>query len=213
MRVASSVALAALLLSPTAAGADEPARPWSVGLALGYAFPVGSAERGSRLSDTTRGLVPLELVAAYRFTPTLGLEAVAFGSFGIPTLCQSASDCTSSLGTDLALALRARVELPVLGRLAPSAALGLGYEWSTSRLSDSGVGSSRAYAGPTVLSAEVYAPFVLSPRWRLGPTVGAWVGTFTRSTLQTSATSTSGAVAEHALHAWVPVNVRLEASF
>jgi hypothetical protein len=48
---------------------------------LGYAAPVGSAERGARVGDTTFGHIPIELDAAYRLTPRVALVArVQYGA-------------------------------------------------------------------------------------------------------------------------------------
>lgn len=154
-----------MLLFAASARADETAfRRVEVGASLGYAAPVGSAERGSRTSDTNIGLVPIELDLAYRINPAFGVVASARYGIGIPTLCKTAGDCTSSLGSDVVLALRARIFLPRLWRMSPFADVGIGYEWLTTRLTDAGVTSTRAYPGPLPLSMEVAAPFRLSPR-------------------------------------------------
>src|SRR4051812_47731229 len=96
-------ALATLLVSGSAGAGD-----WEIGIATGWAAPAGSAERGARTSDTTVGLVPLDLDVAYRFTPRIGVAASLRYAAAIPTLCAAADDCVSSLGHDTAVSLRAR---------------------------------------------------------------------------------------------------------
>ena len=185
MRHLAAALAAALAVVRTPAHAQE--RRFETAASLGYAFPMGSAERGSHLSDTTIGLVAFEVELSYRLTSALGLAASGRYSVAIPTLCQTASDCQSSLGNDAALAIVARFFLPRIGPVTPRADIGLGYEWLTTRLSDHRVASSRAYGGPLLLSAGAFAPFSLSARWSLGPSLKASLGKFIDYSFETPA--------------------------
>jgi hypothetical protein len=162
------------------------------------------------LSDTTIGLVPIEAELAYRFVDAVGLVASARYSVGIPTLCQTASDCESSLGSDVELAIRIRFFLPRFGPIAPRADAGLGYEWLVTRLSDHGITSSRSYRGPLLISVEASAPFALSSRWTLGPALGASFGRFTDFSLETPAGRDEGSIADRAFHLWLSVGAQLK---
>lgn len=188
---------------------DAALPPVDVGASIAYAAPVASAERGARVSDTTTGMVPLRLDAAYAFTPSIAVAAAAAYAPAIPTLCQSAGDCVSSLGSDVMLSLRVRARLPTLGPLTPRLDLGVGYEWLTTKLADGGATATRAYHGPVVALVEAQVPFRLGARWTLGPTLGAALGVFTHESLDTNAFQQSGAVPEHAAHAWLTLGVRL----
>jgi hypothetical protein len=193
------VAVLVVLLTGRAARADD----FELGAGLGYAAPVGSAERGARVSDTTFGQVPISFHGAYRILDRVGVVARLQYGVAIPTQCASASECQSSLGSDVVLSLGARFALP---RVIADASVG--YEWLTTKLVDGDATSTRAYHGP-VLAVEVVAPFALGKRWTLGPALGASVGTFTSYALETNALSPSGGVPDRAWHAWLSVAVRV----
>ena len=192
--------IAVTLLATRAAAADR----FELGAGLGYAAPVGSAEAGARVSDTTFGQVPVTLDAAYRLTERVGLIARAHYGVAIPTQCASTSECEASLGSDVVVSLGVRMSLP---RVVADASVG--YEWLTTRLADGSATSTRSYHGPVLLSAQLAAPFPIAERWTIGPTLGASIGTFTSYALETNALSPSGAIAEPAWHVWLSIGVRL----
>jgi len=191
--------------------ADEPRR-FEVGAGLGYAFPAASAASGARLSDSTFGLVPLDIDVAYRFTEKFAIAVSGRYGIGIPTLCKSASDCESSLGSDVALGVRARFFLPTFGRLEPRVDLGLGYEWYASRVTDSGVTSTHTYGGPIFLSLEAMAPFRLSKLVTLGPVLATSLGVFTSESLETPSGTYDGPHGR-AVHSWLSLGGRVAFSF
>jgi hypothetical protein len=203
------VLLAVALVASPVAAQEPPSRRIDLGASAGYAAPVGEAERGSRVSDTAFGSVPFGVDASYRMTPSVGVAAHARYAVTIPTLCQSASDCEASLGSDTALTLSARVYLPRIGRVVPLADVGFGYEWLWTRLVDAGAVSTRSYGGPVLLALRVAAPILLGERWTLGPVLDASLGTFTSYALGTNAASPAGDVAARAVHAWLSAAVRL----
>lgn len=204
------VFLFAMLCFASGARAEvpEPERRFGVGASVGFALPIGSAESGSRMSDMTYGVVPLDLDAVYRLTRYFGLGAWFRYGVLIPTLCATANDCEKSLGSDIALEIRARFFLPHLGPAHPEADAGIGYEWFASKLADRGVTSIREYHGPVLFSATVAAPFRLSSRWMLGPFVGASIGTFTNWSLAAPGIEEDASVRERSLHAWLSVGGR-----
>lgn len=209
------IALLAPLLAVSTARAEsnEPTRRFDVGVSLGYALSVGSAEAGSAVSDVSNGIVPLELDAVYRLTDGVGLGAWFRYGPSIPTLCGTASECRSSVGSDVALALRVRFMLPRLGPMRPVADAGVGYEWFASLLTDNGVTSTRAYRGPLVLTGSVAALFCLSERWSLGPIVGVGIGMFTDSSLQAPGIDQTTAVPAKSAHAWLTLGAHATLSF
>jgi hypothetical protein len=206
------VALVFLLASPAAA-ADSTPRPFEVGASIGYVAPLGYAERGSKVSDTSFGGVPLALEVAYRLTSRVGIVVHAQYALMVPTLCANASDCEASLGSDVDVDLAARFRGPKLGPFVPLFDLGLGYEWLTTRLVDANAQSTRGYAGPLLLVTRVALPLRLADRWTLGPVAGASLGTFTSFDLRTTAQALSGDVPWRAPHAWLSLGVRLGFAF
>jgi hypothetical protein len=189
------------------ARADGP--PVAVGASVGWAAPLGSAERGGRLRDTTFGTVPLGLDASYRVLSSVGVAAHVTYGIGVPTLCQTTGDCTASLGTDVLAILGIRWHLPRLGPTSPLVDLGVGYEWFAARFADAGAHSARSYRGPVLTSGRLAAPFRAGAHWTLGPVVELSVGTFTARSLQTNVSSISQDVASRAVHGWLQLGVRL----
>ena len=187
--------------------------PLEIGAAASYAAPAGSAERGGALSDTTVAVAALDLDATYRFTRALGVTAWARIGAGVPTLCATADDCLASVGRDVAIAARARFYLPAWGRLEPRVDAGVGYEWALAKLSDRGAASRRTWAGPLAASLEAAAPFRLSERVSLGPALGAQIGAYASSALETPSFTADRAGSGRSLHAWLSVAVRAAVRF
>jgi hypothetical protein len=187
--------------------------PLELGAEVAYAAPAGSAEKASRVSDTTFALAAFDADASYRFSPTLA--AVFWGRYGIgvPTLCATASDCTSSLGRDVAVAARVRVFFPHIGRLEPRADVGIGWEWSMAKLSDTGVVSRRTWSGPIPLSLEAAAPFRVGKVWTIGPVLAATAGVFTQASLETPSFSVDRSTEGLTLHTWLSVAFRVSTRF
>jgi hypothetical protein len=214
MRSRWSVAGSALCaLSRVANAMEQPPEPFELAASIGYAAPLGDAERGGRLSDTTFGAVPIALDAAYRLAGRVGLAARLQYGVGIPTLCHNAGDCVSSLGSDTVAAIAARIYLPERRAFAPVADAGIGYEWLTTRLSDSGAHSTRGYNGPVLFWLALVAPFRLAGHWSIGPAANLTLGTFTSYSLETNLGSSSADIAARGVHAWVSLSARLAYSF
>jgi hypothetical protein len=197
-----------LVLASSARADGEPPRRFEAVASLGYAFPAGSLEGGSDLSDVTFGNVPIDLVATYRLTTRFALGIAGRYGFVIPTLCSDGSDCISSLGHDIAIQAKARFFLPRFLGAEPCADAGLGYEWFAAKLVDTGKTSTHSYDGPVFFSTEVGMPFELGKRWTLGPALGLALGTFVNSHLGAPGVSRSLGVSDPAVHAWLSVAVR-----
>ncbi len=212
-RAAIPLALASSLIATVARAGEPDARRIEIGASLGYDLPVGSSERGAHASDTTFGLVPLQIDAAYRWTDRIGVVLAGRYAFGIPRLCAGTGDCIASLGRDIVVSVRARFVLPRVGPVAPRVDAGIGYEWWTSRLADGGATSMRAYDGPLAFVGEMAAPFPVGARVNVGPVLGASVGSFTSYRVESGAVDVHGSVPARTLHAWLSLTVRVGMSF
>jgi len=207
------VVLASMLVATPAGAGSESVRHFDVGASLGYAFPAGSSERGARLSDATFGSAPVDLTAMYRLSGRLAVGITGRYGAVVPTLCTDSSDCMSSLGRDVIVALRARVFLPRLLEAEPYADVGVGYEWFASKLADSGATSTHSYKGPILFSTELGMPFELGSRWTLGPAFGLSLGTFVGSHLEAPGVSSEVGVSDRSIHGWVSLGVRMAVRF
>lgn len=203
----------AFFLGALPAHANDAAKPFDVALTLGYAFPIGSSEAGARLSDSTFGLVSLDVTGMYRLSRLFAVGISAGYGMGIPTLCADSSDCFSSLGSNVIIAARGRVFLPRLLGAEPYADLGMGYEWFATRLADADASSTHSYHGPVFSLIELGSPFELGDIWTLGPIVGLWLGTFVHSHLEAPGLSRDLSVTDHTVHAWFTVGLRASVRF
>jgi hypothetical protein len=180
-----------------------------LGAGAGIGAPFGAAERGAKLSDTTIALLPIRIDASLAITPRLALVVAASYAPAPPALCQSAHECFSSIGSDVAVSLGARMSLPSLGFAVPRVALGVGYEWMTTKASDNDVTSTRAYDGPLLAVVDAVLPIRIGERWTVGPSLGAALGIFANRSLDAPSLHQSGNVDERAAHVWATVGVRV----
>jgi hypothetical protein len=196
-----------------AEAAPSPARAfgerWDVGLQFAYGLPGGRLERGSFISDTTPGILPLQLDVAYRLGNSVAIAAYGVYGFVVPSLCSGGKDCAASIGHDVSVGVRGRYYLPRAGPISPRIDLGVGYEWFESKLSDKGTTSSRSYRGPVLGSIEVFGNLLRSSPWMLGPALGASFGVFAARTLEAGAWSSSAPVDRTQAHGCFVLGVRV----
>jgi hypothetical protein len=178
-----------------------------IGAELGFAFPIGSLERGSRVTDVVRGLVPLGIEVGYRVQPRIALVVYAQYAVDIPKLCATASDCLASLGHDIMLAVGSRLMLPPVGPLVPQLRALFGHEWFQSELSDQGVTSTRGYRGPLLASLQASGSLGSDDR-----SVGLFgtlsAGVYSHRSLDTPAFNTGSFVDRPSLHFWLSFGFR-----
>src|SRR5882724_4721512 len=171
------------------------------GASLGYAFPAGALERGSRVSDLTYGLTELRVDGACRISSAwLAGFAVGYG-LAVPKLCATSSDCLSSLGHDATLGALLRWRAGVWRTFEPSLDVELGYEWFKSNTTDSGAASSRAYGG-WYASLVAFGAFRLSRRFGFGPVLTTTSGIFQNVEFDAPGVSTSHGTDGASLHFW-----------
>jgi hypothetical protein len=199
--------------SPAANARDEVAVPptlasrITVSAALGYSYPTASAERGTDTRDVSFGIVPMSLSGTYDFDRRWNGSLRAVYAPNIPTLCASGPDCFSSVGRDVWITAGIGRTLPRWRRLTPQLELEAGWEWFTTKLSDSGVTSKRGWNGP-VVSLGVFVNLKTAGPWSVGPAASVAAGIFTHYDLDTTAWRSSGATAT-AIHAWPMIGVRV----
>lgn len=174
---------------------------------IGYAYPTGAAETGSDTRDVSFGIVPLSVMGTYEFARNWLATARVRYAVNIPTLCSSAPDCESSLGRDVALSIGAGRVLPRRWHVTPQLGFEAGWEWLTTKLSDTGVVASRSWNGPFA-NLEVFADLRSIGPWSFGPAVGVDVGLFTGFDLETPAGHASGST-DATIHAWPTLSFRV----
>jgi hypothetical protein len=197
----------AALASDEAAGPPMPISRLAVAAALGYSYPVGSAERGTDTRDVSFGIVPVSLTGAYDLSQSWYGSVLLRYAPNIPTLCASGPDCVSSVGRDVWIAAGIGRRLPRWRRLNPQLELDLGWEWFTTKLSDSGVTSERSWNGP-IASLAVFLNLKSEGPWTLGPTASIGAGLFSHYDLETPAGGSGGGTAM-TVHAWPMIGFRV----
>lgn len=197
-----------LVLAPAAARADDALQ---VGGHVGWAFPAGALERGSRTSDLTFGTPLFGFDVVQRVSPRIGLGAAFSYGVVIPTLC-AASDCTSSLGRDVALTVVGRFAVAEWRKVEAGIDVGVGYEWLSTKLSDSGTTSRRTYRG---FAGQLDADLLLrvSAHVRLGPRLELRGGNFHRVSLDAPGIDASGPTEGTTFHLWPAIAFRVTGSF
>jgi hypothetical protein len=199
--------------SPRAIARNEVAAPptlasrITVSAEVGYSYPTASAEQGSDTRDVSFGIVPLSLSGSYDLDQRWSGRVRVLYAPNIPTLCASGPDCLSSVGRDVWIAAGVGRALPRRGRLTPHLELAVGWEWFTTKLSDSGVTSERSWNGP-VASLGVFVNIKTGGPWSIGPTASIGAGIFSHYDLETPAGRTSG-VTDTAIHVWPMIGFRV----
>jgi opacity protein-like surface antigen len=223
-----SAALAAALVTSSAAGAAEPARPgFEIGARTGYAFSaghLGAPPNGTdnNLGDYVGGQWPLWLDAGYRFDPALYLGAFFQYGFGVvnddqQNLCRNANvDCSAS---DVRLGLMGRYNFAPYLLFAPWAGLGIGYEWGGFSLHQSLLGNSdtdSSWSGFEFANLQAGADYRVSPQFTVAPFASVSIGQF-QSTSTTTVTGMSSMtnsqdLAKKSLHEWIMIGARVSFS-
>jgi hypothetical protein len=178
-----------------------------VSAGLGYSYPVANAERGTDTRDVSFGIVPVSIAGTYDLGRSWNASVRARYAANIPTLCASGPDCVSSVGRDVWITAGVGRTLPRWRHFSPQLELELGWEWFTTKLSDSGVTSERSWNGP-IASLGVFVNLKSDGPWTLGPTASIGAGMFSHYDLETPAGRSSGAAAA-AIHAWPMIGFRV----
>jgi len=174
---------------------------------IGYAYPTGSAETGTDTRDVSFGLVPLTVGGSYSFGRGWNAGGRLRYAPSIPTLCASGPDCEASLGHDVALSFGVGRALPRWRRFTTHVAVEVGWEWLTTKLSDSGVTASRSWNGP-IAAVDLFVDLKTDGPWMMGPAVRLEAGIFSHSALETPAGQSNGS-AGTAIHAWPIISFRI----
>jgi len=194
-------AMCGMALAGTAGAAE-------IGAGLGWSFPAGSLEEGSRTSDETFGVTDFGLDGAVPVHEKFSIGLIFQYGIVTPKLCASASDCTSSLGRDIVIAPFVRWHVGRFGAFVPALDAFVGYEWFSSKLSDHDVVSRRGHRG-VLFGLDAFAGFALSPRVQLGPTLGLAFGVADHASIEAPGVDSSHAVDGHALHVWPKIGARI----
>ena len=201
MKRPSAFFVVSALITTRAVSAEPTGNRGIFDTGLAYAFPMGSMERGSRLSDITSGAPTVSLSALLPLNRMFSTGIRFAYGLVLPKLCASSSDCMSSIGSDLQPQLVVRWNAPHIWHLEPALDASFGYEWLSARLSDKDVVSARSLHGPAYgLAAQTL--WAVSDGFLIGGSIGLTGGTFVRSALSAPGVNISRSADGRMIHYW-----------
>jgi hypothetical protein len=121
------------------------------------------------------GLVPLAIAGRYHLGKQWNAGLQLRFAANIPTLASSPSDAAASIGRDIRIGASVGRALPRWRRFTPHVELTLGWEWLTTKLSDTGVVAGRSWNGPAA-AMEVFVDVCSRGAWSLGPVLASTRG-------------------------------------
>jgi len=203
MRRALLAGLATLQLAATARAAEGGP---SVGLRLGWAFPLGDAAAGERLADTFRGAVPVGLEAHWRFGERL--SAGVHLEYGFGLLAPRFADAfASARGADLRAGAAARYRFSTGWALEPWVGAGAGWEWARFWLRGTAPGRI-GLSGPELQLEAGGDHRLAGRRLAVGPFLSARLGRYDTASESGPSGSTSVGIRRTSVHAWLQVGLR-----
>lgn len=205
---------------------EGPPKRFTVGVRVGFAFPLLNAYRDAkdesavRLGNELHGALPIALELGYRVLEPLYVGVL--GSFG-PAFPRSAGDgycspsATSCTGDHLRVAVQARFH-PLRGRtIDPWVGLGFGYERLSLR--EEGITANgdqgsveMALSGVEFFDVSVGANYSVLRDLAVGPFLSFTLGQYGRisvdETLGSGSTTSDSAIKNTSPHAWLVLGVR-----
>jgi hypothetical protein len=188
-KLALVLASSVLFALPFAVMADEEIDPFltttpegppekgiSLGLRLGYAFPIGKAGGGAdeTLSSMFKRSVPIQFDIGWRFNPKI--YAGAFFEYGFTSLADAhQEDCKNNANECSARTYRFGLDFVYTfspnAKFIPWAGLGVGYEMTKSTSSAAGSSIEAVIRGVEFAHLMTGVDYRLSPVFKIGPFV------------------------------------------
>ena len=211
--------LASMLVCASAASVRAQDRTGFEGvLRVGYGIPFGkiSASEGN-LHNAIHQQLSLALELGWRVMPKLFMGLSGQYGFGIhairfDALCAISDDSNCS-ATDVRVSVEAQYH-PMPGqKLDPWIGFGVGYEWFTLSLNDTGAEGSTTFSGFELAKLQGGLDVALTPYFRIGPFVSFSLSEFSDISISCSGPfngcgAQQGSIASRSLHEWLLFGVR-----
>ncbi|HKQ70201.1 MAG TPA: hypothetical protein VJT73_12720 [Polyangiaceae bacterium] len=204
---------------PTEVAPESPARGVSVGLRVGYAFPIGSLATNDSLGSNFGGMLPLWLDAGYRVSEQVYLGGYFQYGFAFVSseVCPTPLGCSASdlrFGVDAHWHFRSLVDpAKALGAFDPWVGLGAGYEIATTRLSLAGTTGHQTNSGFEFGNLQMGGDYLGLGPVRLGGFAALTLARYTQQSNSTPGGSLDSAIREPANHLWFMLGVRSQYDF
>ncbi len=203
---------------PQPRAADRPGV--SVGLRVGWAFPIGSVATDDSLASNFDGILPIWFDAGYRISPEVYLGGYFQWGVGFMSSDVCVAPLTACSGDDVRFgvtlqwhvksALRAGAWADVFD---PWLGVGTGYEVATITL-EKGVDKSHvSYRGFEFASLQLGGDYLGLGSMRIGGFASFSLGEYSRTTVSVPTGPTSHPISDPALHAWLILGLRGQYDF
>jgi len=169
-----------------------------LGLRLGYAFAMGSAQDGVKMSDGLSGQIPIWIDAGYMVTPNILLGL--YGQYGFI----QRKNCDECSGHDVRFGIQGQYHLAPAASLDPWLGVGVGYEILSASQTVEGVSISGSTKGFEFLNLQGGADFNVADALAVGPFVSFSLGQYSSF----SSGDLSGDIDKKAMHEWLTIGVK-----
>lgn len=169
-----------------------------LGLRLGYAFALGSAQEGIKMSDGTSGQIPIWLDAGYMVTPNILVGL--YGQYGFVQV----KNCDSCSAHDIRFGIQGQYHLAPEASLDPWLGLGVGYELLGSSRTIQGMDVSGTTKGFEFVNLQGGADFKVADAFAVGPFVSFSLGQYS----SVSSGDLSADIEGKTLHEWLTLGVK-----
>jgi hypothetical protein len=185
----------------------------SLGLRVGWGFPLGSLASGDKLGDNLNGMLPIGLDAGYRFSQAVyvGLFGQLGPAFVSGQVCPPILQCSATdlrAGVEARLALGGLLGLRRIVPVDPWVGVGAGYESMTTHVSALGTESHTTNRGFEFGNIEVGADYTGIEPWRVGAFFTLTLTQYSRLTVAVPTGTSELAVPDPALHLWLIAGLR-----
>jgi hypothetical protein len=205
----ASTTVAAALLAASFAfqvhAQESPESGLTLGAKVGYALPMGEADKGEKLGDLFSGMVPLQAELGYRLDRSWSVGLYAqYGFVSVKSsLCPAGVSCS---GVSTRLGVQGQYTFDRTPGVRPWLGAGVGFEWTSIRVSAGGASETLKIDGTEYLNLSAGGDWLVSPRLWAGPFITLTIAQYsTVSALGQSVTIPSD---QKRLHQWLILGVK-----
>jgi hypothetical protein len=183
------------------------------GARLGFGLPLGSSSGvlGDDFTKLFNSMIPLWFDLGYRATPHVYVGAYFMYGFGFLSSGLNNMGCQSSGVScdihDIRFGADLHYHVTPGGPLDPWVGVGFGYEWVGFSASGGSASAGVGISGWEFINAQVGFDYRVSNNFSIGPFSAITVAEFENASVN-GAMSTSGSIANKALHEWLIFGVR-----
>jgi hypothetical protein len=192
----------------------------SLGLRVGWGFPIGKVQADDPLGSNFNGILPIWFDAGYRIIPELYVGGYFQWAVGFVSNDVCVAPLTSCSGDDVRFGLNVHWHVKsALGAGAwsqhfdPWIGVGAGYEIATITLERGSDKSHVNYRGFEFGSLQLGGDYLGLGSMRLGGFASISLGEYTRTTVSVPTGANAFAISDPAVHSWLMLGVRGQYDF